>query len=66
MPVVITEDPDLVPLCPHCSEELREIIGTTPRAQGTASFMFGKRTVYACPSCRNVLGISARTGFWAG
>lgn len=66
MTVMITEDPDLVPLCPHCSHELNEVVGTTPKAQGTAAFMFGKRTVYACPSCRKALGISARKGFWAG
>ena len=66
MPMMVTEDPDLVPLCPHCDRELNEVVGTTPRARGKAQFMFGKRTVYACPSCRKLLGISHRKGFWAG
>ena len=66
MPVMIVEDPALVPLCPHCNRELNEIIGTTPRGRGQAAFMFGRRTVYACPTCRKVLGISHRKGFWAG
>ncbi len=66
MPVMITEDPDLVPLCPHCDQELREIVGRTPKTRGAAAFMFGRRTVYACPSCRKVLGVSHRKGFWMG
>lgn len=66
MPVIVTEEPDLVPLCPHCSQELNEIVASTPTAQGSAAFKFGKRTVYACPSCRKALGISQRKGFWAG
>lgn len=66
MPVTISEDPELVPLCPHCNLELHEITAATPVARGSAAFKFGKRTVYACPSCRKALGISQRKGFWAG
>ena len=66
MPVVVTEDPDLVPLCPHCGRELTEIVATSPKAQGSSSFTFGKRYVYSCPSCRKVLGLTQRKGFWAG
>ncbi|MBT8214458.1 MAG: hypothetical protein KJP12_04470 [Acidimicrobiia bacterium] len=66
MSVVVREDPQLIPLCPHCSAELNEIVATMPRAQGSGSFTFGKRTVYACSRCRKVLGFSQRKGFWAG
>jgi len=66
MPVVIVEDPDLVPLCPHCGHELNEIVGTMPTAQGSSAFKFGKRIIYACPRCRKALAISQRKGFWAG
>lgn len=66
MPVMISEQPELVPLCPHCNHELGEIVATTARGQGSAAFMFGKRTVYACPSCRKALGVSHRKGFWMG
>ncbi len=64
--VVVTEDLDLVPLCPHCNRELNEIVATSPKASGSAAFTFGKRHVYACPSCRKFLGITQRKGFWAG
>jgi uncharacterized protein YbaR (Trm112 family) len=66
MPVTVTEDPDLVPLCPHCGQELNVIAASTPAVQGSSAFTFGKRTVYACPSCRKALGVSQRKGFWAG
>lgn len=66
MSVVVREDRTLVPLCPHCAAELREILATTPGVQGSAAFSFGKRHVYACPSCRKTLGVSHRKGFWMG
>ncbi|MDJ0767158.1 MAG: hypothetical protein QNJ12_00135 [Ilumatobacter sp.] len=66
MSVVLVEDPDLVPLCPHCGRELSEIVATIPAASGSSKFKFGKRTVYACPMCRKALGVSERKGFWAG
>lgn len=66
MPIIVREDPDLVPLCPHCSRELSEIVATAPPASGSTSFKFGIRTVYACPTCRKVLGLSQRKTFWSG
>lgn len=66
MPIVLTEDPDLIPLCPHCSRALSEIVAAIPTASGSGKFKFGKRTVYACPACRKALGITERKGFWAG
>ena len=66
MAVVIVEEPDLVPLCTHCNKELNEIVAATPTATGSTAFRFGKRHIYACPSCRKALAISQRKGFWAG
>ncbi len=66
MPIIINDDPDLVPRCPHCDAELTEISATTTVARGSSSFTMGKRYVYACPSCRKVLGFTQRKGFWAG
>ena len=66
MPIMVAEDVDLVPLCPHCNKELNEIAGRTLKSRGEAAFMFGRRTVYACPSCRKILGVSHRKGFWMG
>ena len=66
MPVMIREEIDLVPRCPHCNGELNEIVATTATTAGSSQFRFGKRYVYACPSCRKALGVSHRKGFWAG
>lgn len=66
MAVVIVEEPGLIPLCPHCNRELNEIVAATPTAQGSSAFKFGKRHIYACPSCRKALAITQRKGFWAG
>jgi uncharacterized protein with PIN domain len=63
---VVKEDPNLVPLCPHCNASLNEVHGRTVTVEGSNSFQFGKRYIYACPSCRKALGISHRKGFWQG
>lgn len=63
---IINEAAELVPLCPHCTAPLHEVNGRTIRATGSAQFRFGKRYIYACPSCNKTLGISHRKGFWAG
>ena len=63
---IVNENPNLVPLCPHCEAPLNEVDARTVSAVGSSSFQFGKRYIYACPSCRKALGISHRKGFWAG
>ena len=63
---VLKEDPNLVPLCPHCKAELTEVVGREMSVTGSTSFTFGKRYIYACPRCRKVIGITHRKGFWAG
>lgn len=64
--IVAKESPHLEPLCPHCGVTLSEIHGRGVSARARFSFGFGKRYIYACPSCRKVLGVSHRKGFWAG
>ncbi|HHH76705.1 MAG TPA: hypothetical protein ENL03_06745 [Phycisphaerae bacterium] len=51
---------DVQPICPHCSKELSTIWMHTVRS------VLGKRYAYSCPSCRKVLGVSHRKGFWMG
>ncbi len=51
---------EISPICPHCSAEIY-----TVWFQELAGFL-GKRFVYFCPSCRSVLGVSHRKGFWMG
>lgn len=63
---VVNESVNLVPLCPHCEAPLNEVDAQIVLANGSGSFKFGKRYIYACPSCHKTLGISHRKGFWAG
>lgn len=51
---------DVQPLCPHCSEPLRDLWFRELKST------FGKRYVYFCSECRKVLGVSHRKGFWMG
>ena len=61
MPAIKVEEKEAVaPICPHCSSELQTIWVRKLES------VFGKRYVYFCPSCRKVLGISHRKGFWMG
>jgi hypothetical protein len=54
------EKEDVTPLCPHCGQEIHTIW-----FRDVETF-FGRRYIYFCPSCRKVLGISHRKGFWMG
>jgi hypothetical protein len=51
---------DVQPICPHCSTELRTVWMHMLRG------ILGKRYIYFCPSCKKVLGVSHRKGFWMG
>ena len=51
---------DLLPICPHCKEELNTI------AYRELGGILGKRYIYFCSHCRSVLGVSHRKGFWMG
>ncbi|MFP3916005.1 MAG: hypothetical protein ACLFWM_14085 [Actinomycetota bacterium] len=64
--VHVEEDPDLVPVCPHCDTPLAVIRARAAAGTGRAPFGFGKRYVYACPGCKKLLGVSHRKGFWMG
>ena len=63
---VVVEDPRLIPSCPHCTARIRSISARRLDAIGSPASRFGKRYVYACPSCHKVLGVSHRKGFWMG
>ena len=43
---------DLMPLCPHCEEELPEVYA---KAKGVP-LMTGQNVVFFCPHCSKVLG----------
>ena len=51
---------NITPLCPHCEKPQQ-----TMHYQELGG-RFGKRYVYFCASCRKVLGVSHRKGFWMG
>jgi hypothetical protein len=56
----LQEKNDVAPICPHCSTPLEEVWMQVLRG------FLGKRYIYFCPGCRNVLGISHRKGLWMG
>ncbi len=58
--IEILKREDVQPLCPHCSTPLRSLW-----YQQLAG-IFGRRYIYFCGSCRKVLGVSHRKGFWMG
>ncbi len=51
---------DVTPICPHCQHELNSVW------YRELSAALGRRYIYFCPSCRKVLGVSHRKGFWMG
>ena len=53
-PWALVDRPDLVPLCPHCDEQLHEVY-----RKGTGFPVGQGRTlVYFCPHCSRVLGFA--------
>jgi glutaredoxin len=64
--VIAVEQPGLVPNCPHCNDALNTIATRTLEVRGSRTTRFGKRYLYACPSCKKLLGITHRKGFWMG
>ena len=56
----IEERNDITPICPHCDAA----VGTV-QVRSLKSFL-GRRYVYFCPTCRKILGVSHRKGFWMG
>ena len=64
--LTIEEDQALVPKCPHCDSPLPTVRARLATGRGDAPFSFGKRYLYACPTCNKLLAISHRKGFWMG
>ena len=51
---------DTSPLCPHCEKPVNKLW-----YQQLKSF-WGARYIYFCSSCRKIVGVSHRKGFWMG
>lgn len=58
--ITVEENNAISPLCPHCEKPQTSI-----HVQSMKAFL-GKRYIYFCASCRKVLGISHRKGFFMG
>ena len=56
----LEERTDVTPLCPHCDTPQSRIL------YRTLSAFLGRRYVYFCASCKKILGVSHRKGFWMG
>ncbi len=48
------------PLCPHCETVQQRLLVRSVRST------LGRRYVYFCSSCRKILGVSHRKGFFMG
>ncbi len=48
------------PICPHCQNQIKELLS---KRIGSA---FGVKFIYFCGTCKKVLGLSHRKGFWMG
>ena len=53
-PFALVDRDDLVPLCPHCGDEVNEVYR---KATGVALGQ-GRTTIYFCPTCHKILGFS--------
>ena len=58
--MIPTRETEVDPVCPHCDATVQEV---WYRKLATG---LGVRYVYLCASCRKVLGVSHRKGFWMG
>lgn len=58
--IELEEREEIEPICPHCDAAIHTFLFREIRG------LAGKRYVYFCKSCRKVLGISHRKGFWMG
>ena len=58
--IELQERNDVMPVCAHCSEDLKIVWVREIRA------WLGKRFIYFSPNCRKTLGVSHRKGFWMG
>lgn len=58
--IQLEERQDVTPVCPHCEHDVR-----TMHYQLLSRFL-GRRYVYFCASCRKVLSVSHRKGFFMG
>ena len=58
--ITVREDFPGAALCPHCGKEIQEL------AACRLESVLGVRLLYFCTSCRKVLGVSHRKGFWMG
>jgi len=54
MKLQIVEREDLLPICPHCNNQLAEVY---VKRRGVG-YVVGKTLAYFCPHCQKILGFS--------
>jgi len=59
-PLILQERQDIAPICPHCEKELDSVC-----LRHLESSILSRRSIYFCPHCRKVLGVSHRKGLLA-
>ena len=58
--ITLTETESERPICQYCEKAITNILAKK------ISSSLGVRFIYFCSSCKKVLGISHRKGFWMG
>jgi hypothetical protein len=58
--LILQERQDIDPICPHCGQELDSVC-----LRHLESSILSRRSIYFCPHCRKVLGVSHRKGLLA-
>ena len=58
--IMFQEKEDVRPVCPHCKREIEVVWFRNLKGD------LGKRSLYFCPACRAVLGVSHRKGLTFG
>ena len=58
--ITVVKTESIQPICPHCGNEISSVFVRLLES------IFGKRYIYFGGSCKKVLGVTHRKGFWMG
>lgn len=58
--IMFEQKEDVRPICPHCKKEITVVWFRVLKGD------LGKRSLYFCPQCKAVLGVSHRKGLTFG
>lgn len=59
-PIQVVEAPMVQPICPHCEQPIDRL-----GERRLSASILSRRSIYFCPHCLKVLGVSHRKGLLA-